>query len=148
MHNADTTNSETLSFIIIIDTPRQPENVSATALNSTIIELTWMEPHDNNAPITGYIVQYQQPQFLGGQEINKTLLSESKLTIIVKLIIVELHPGTIYTFTVEARNKLGIGERSTGASARTLEERKPSLIVFHNTINCNNLTYLIAQISL
>ena len=89
-----------------------------------------MEPHDNNAPITGYIVQYQQPQFLGGQEINKTLLSEPKLTIIVKLIIVELHPGTIYTFTVEAHNNLGIGERSMGASARTLEERKPSLIIY------------------
>ena len=107
------------TITITIDTPGQPQDLSAVVLNSTAIELTWTEPHDNNAPITGYIVQYQQPLFLGGNEVNRTLPPEPEITVLV-----ELHPGTTYVIIVKAFNNVGAGNPSAQATARTFEECK------------------------
>ena len=105
-----------LSFIS--DIPQQPKNVTGVSLNSTAIQLLWTEPHDNNAPITGYVIRYKQPQFLGGGEVNLTFPPESVA------VITELHPGFKYAFTVEAFNDVGIGIPSTAAFVSTLDECK------------------------
>ena len=78
----------------------------------------WTEPHDNNALITGYVIRYEQPQFQGGQEVNQTFPPEPEVAVIIGL-----HSGLTYKFTVEAFNGIGVGNPSTEIEATTLEER-------------------------
>ena len=96
------------------------------AINSTAIELQWMEPHGNNETITAYIVRFQQPQLQGGEDVNQTFSSETK-----RAIFTELYPGVTYVFTVAAINILGIGNASAGVHVRTLDERKYSTYNIH-----------------
>ena len=103
----------------MLDTPEQPQFFSGVAINSTTILLTWIEPHDNNAPITGYVIRYQQPQFLGGSQESQTFPPDPEMAVII-----ELHPGVTYTFTVEAFNDIGTGMRSTETKVNTLDECK------------------------
>ena len=77
----------------------------------------WEEPHNNNAPITGYRVTYQQPAFLdpssGVQVVNSTVEMAD---------ITGLHPGVTYNFTVVAFNEIGDSTPSDMVSVTTLEE--------------------------
>ena len=97
------------------DRPQQPQNVRSVNVTSRSISLEWTEPHDNNAPIMGYRVMYQQPAFLGGgmQIVNSTVEMAD---------ITELHPGVTYNFTVVAFNEIGDSTPSNIAPIRTLEE--------------------------
>ena len=97
------------------DRPQQPQNVRSVNVTSRSISLEWTEPHDNNAPIMGYRVMYQQPTFLGGsvQVVNSTVEMAD---------ITGLHPGVTYNFTVVAFNEIGDSTPSNTAPVRTLEE--------------------------
>ena len=83
-----------------VNLPNQPQSLSGLAINSTTIVLTWVEPHDNNAPIQGYRIMYTQPDFLGSidEVVNVT---------VEMAIITGLHPGVTYMFTVVAFNEIG-----------------------------------------
>ena len=107
-----------LMSVYTLDTPEQPQSVLGLTLNSTAILLMWTEPHDNNAPITGYVIRYQQPQFLGGGEVSRTS-PDSDMAVIA-----DLHPGVTYTFTVEAFNGIGTGRQSSEIQVNTSDERK------------------------
>ena len=110
-----------MSVIVITfiapDRPQQPQNVRSVNIASRNISLEWTEPHDNNAPIMGYRVMYQQPAFLGGdiQIVNSTVEMAD---------ITELQPGVTYNFTVVAFNEIGDSTPSDTASIRTLKEGK------------------------
>ena len=95
--------------------PQQPQNVESVNITSRSINLVWMEPHDNNAPIMGYRVMYQEPTFRGGgvQVVNSTIEMAD---------ITGLQPGVTYNFTVVAFNEIGDSLPSNIASIRTLEE--------------------------
>ena len=97
------------------DRPQQPQNVRSVNTTSHSISLEWTEPHDNNAPIMGYGVMYQQPAFLDGsvQVVNSTVEMAD---------ITGLHPGVTYNFTVVAFNEIGDSTPSNIASIGTLEE--------------------------
>jgi hypothetical protein len=85
----------------------------------------WVEPHDNNAPILGYYVSYNQPDFATGEMmIVNTIGTMANIT--------ELYPGVTYNFTITAFNEVGNSSSSTVISFRTLEESKSLqyLIVF------------------
>ena len=76
----------------------------------------WVEPHDNNAPILGYYVSYNQPVFTGKEMvIVNTIGTMANIT--------ELYPGVVYNFTVTAFNEVG-NSSSTAIPFRTLEESK------------------------
>ena len=80
------------------------------------IALTWVEPHDNNAPIMRYEVTYMQPEFVTGEResvVNSTVEMAT---------ITGLYPGVDYTFTVTAYNGLGPSVPSAPLTVRTLEE--------------------------
>ena len=40
---------------LLSDLPETPQNLMAVNLTSRNFTLTWLEPHDNNAPIQGYM---------------------------------------------------------------------------------------------
>ena len=100
---------------LFLDRPEQPQNVTAVMVNSRSIVLEWMEPHDNNAPIVGYRVFYQQPSFVEG-DMEQANSSEEMVTI------TGLLPGVDYTFTVTAFNEIGEGVPSEPLAVRTNEE--------------------------
>ena len=74
-----------------------------------------MEPHDNNAPILGYFVLYNQPNFAGG-EIVTLNVSEQMVNV------TNLFPGFTYNFTVIAYNDIGNSTESEATPLRTLDE--------------------------
>ena len=77
----------------------------------------WVEPHDNNAPILGYYISYNQPVFVGGEMvIVNTIGTMANIT--------GLYPGVTYNFTVMAFNEVGNSSSSVVFPSRTLEESK------------------------
>ena len=66
-----------------------------------------MEPHDNNAPITGYRVSYARPVFLADGANVLTVSAGGIETVPTELFIDDLHPGVTYNFTIEAFNDIG-----------------------------------------
>ena len=80
----------------------------------------WVEPHDNNAPIQGYLVMYMEPEFVTGEQEREANISEP-----VEMVnITGLAPGVDYTFTVTAYNGIGESAPSDPLTVRTLDEGK------------------------
>ena len=100
------------------DTPERPQNITAIEVQSRYLVLTWVEPHDNNAPILGYYVLFNQPNFAGREVVvlNTTVTTAN---------VTELYPGVTYNFTVIAFNEVGNSSSSAATPIRTLEESKP-----------------------
>ena len=88
-------------------------------VTSRNLTLTWVEPHDNNAPISGYRVSYTEPDFLGGGNVTVNVTGS-----IEEAFIGGLHPGVTYSFTVVAFNDIGDSIPSDMLNEITLEERK------------------------
>ena len=103
--------------IIYIDIPEQPQNITAVETQSRYLVLTWMEPHDNNAPVLGYFVSYNQPVFAGGERVTLNVTEEM-------VNVTNLLPGVIYNFTVIAYNDIGNSAESETTPLSTLEEGK------------------------
>ncbi len=77
--------------------------------------VVWTEPHDNNAPVTNYTLDYSHPSFLGGG-------TERIHSNIVMHFISGLHPGTVYNFSIVATNEIGDSEPSDVTGLATLDE--------------------------
>ena len=88
-------------------------------VTSRNLTLTWVEPHDNNAPILGYRVSYTEPDFLGGGNVTVNVTGP-----IEEAFIGSLHPGVNYSFTVVAFNEEGDSVPSAMLYEITDEERK------------------------
>ena len=99
------------------DRPEQPQNLMAFNITSRSIALSWIEPHHNNVPITGYSISYNNPDFLGSDTVTMNSTEET-------VVITGLHPGVEYTFTVVAINSIGESVPSDEEIATTLEESK------------------------
>lgn len=98
-----------------VDVPENPKSITALEIQSRSLGLSWIEPHDNNAPIQGYFVIYVQPTFAGGERFVKS-------TSDVAITLTELFPGVAYNFTVIAYNDIGNSTESEAIHIRTLEE--------------------------
>ncbi len=83
-----------------------------------MIDLMWVEPDDNNAPIGGYQVMYMEPEFVEGERMRTVNTS------VVMATITGLSPGVDYTFTVIAYNDIGPSTPSDPLTVRTLDERR------------------------
>ena len=100
------------------DTPERPRNITAVEIQSRYLVLTWVEPHDNNAPIQGYFVFYSQPRFAGGEMMMLQ-------TVVTMVNVTELYPGVTYNFTILAFNEVGNSSSSDVTPFRTLDEGEP-----------------------
>jgi hypothetical protein len=99
----------------ISDVPERVENIIALEIQSRSLVLSWIEPHDNNAPIEGYFVFYTQPTFAGGETIINS-------TVDIVITLNELFPGVTYNFTVTAYNVIGNSTPSEVIHVNTTEE--------------------------
>ena len=102
------------------DIPERPENITALEIESRYLVLTWIEPHDNNAPVLGYLVQYNQPEFAGGLMVVVNVSEETAN-------VTDLFPGVTYNFTVIAFNEVGNSSASVVYPFTTLDEGKPKI---------------------
>ena len=85
-------------------------------MGSREVNLTWVEPHNNNAPITGYQVMYMEPEFVTGERRRVLNTSVEMATI------TGLFPGVHYMFSVKAINNIGASEPSTPLAVKTEDE--------------------------
>ena len=108
----------------ISDVPERVENIFALLIQSRSIELSWIEPHDNNAPIEGYLVLYRQPIFAGGETIVNS-------TVDVMIALNGLFPGVTYSFAVIAYNDIGNSIPSEATEIITVEEGNLTLVQFY-----------------
>ena len=110
--------------MLVADTPEQPENLTALNITSRSLVLRWVEPHHNNAPVTGYRVMYDRPDFLvgsgSGSGDGMVVLTSTNETLTLE--VTDLHPGVEYVFTVVAVNDIGDSQPSEPEVATTLEE--------------------------
>ena len=109
-----------LPVVFVAAPPEQPQNVTAADVASRGLTLMWVEPHDNNAPIQGYLVMYMEPEFVTGEREREVNISEP----VEMANITVLAPGVNYTFTVTAYNEIGESVPSDPLTVRTLEEGK------------------------
>ena len=100
--------------------------VNVTSRNLT---LTWVEPHNNNAPITGYRVSYAGPMFLPDGDNVVTVEAVGNKSVPAQLFINNLHPGATYNFTVVAFNGIGNSTPSEPLSV-TLDDEGNTLPTF------------------
>ena len=87
-------------------------------ISSRGLTLTWVEPHDNNAPISRYEVTFMQTQ-CDTEERDGEVSSTVEMTTITGL-----YPGVNYTFTVTAVNEIGPSLPSAPLTVTTEEEGK------------------------
>ena len=113
--------SNVLLLLILTDCPDQPINVQLFDVTSRDLFINWTEPHDNNAPITGYNITYQNPDCLvmapnnQPQDVTVTSMEE-------QVMITDLHPGENYGFIVIAYNDICPSIPSEPANVRTMEK--------------------------
>ena len=105
----------------ITDCPDEPINVGLFDVTSRDLFINWTEPHDSNAPVTGYNITYQNPDCLvmapNNQPRDVTVTSMEE-----QAMINDLHPGENYSFIVIAINDICPSVPSTPVSVRTMEE--------------------------
>ena len=92
--------------------------MTVVGIGSREVNLTWVEPHDNNAPITGYQVTYMAPGFVIGDR-NRVVMVNTPIEMAT---IADLFPGVNYTFRVIAINDIGPSLASDPLTVRTMEE--------------------------
>ena len=97
----------------IADTPEQPINVRVTDFTAFSVALAWVEPHDNNAPISDYII-YIDSVGTDPTEVRANASVEA-------FNVTGLRPFVNYSLTVAAENDEGIGLRSTPVVQQTSE---------------------------
>ena len=108
-----------LSLPLLLAVPEIPINLTFNDLTSCSLKLSWVEPHDNNAPVLNYFVVYTDPNFLGAAVVTLSVNGPDPPE---ELFIDNLHPGVTYSFTVFGNNEEGNGSSSQPLSVRTLEE--------------------------
>jgi protein tyrosine phosphatase len=130
-----------VALVLVQAVPDEPINLTATNVTSRNLTLSWVEPHDNNAPISGYYVFYNLPDFFGSNEV--TLITGTS----EMLFIDDLHPGETYNFTVIAFNEEGNSSRSLPLSVLMLEEVPSGFPQDLNSTTINDTAILVSWAS-
>ena len=102
-------------MIIPLDRPEMPVIVDAVNITSDSLILQWAEPHDNNAPLLGYTIEYYT------QNISQYSFQIAPQT---SHLVTGLLPAVTYNFVLVAYNIIGNSLPSLGINVTTLEAGK------------------------
>ncbi|KAE8623296.1 hypothetical protein XENTR_v10005557 [Xenopus tropicalis] len=86
----------------LIDKPDPPQDLELTEPSVRSVRLTWVPGDDNNSPITGFIVQFEEDRHQPGTWHNLASVPAN-----VNSVILQLSPYVNYQFRVLALNELG-----------------------------------------
>ncbi|XP_072336195.1 neurofascin homolog (chicken) a isoform X2 [Scyliorhinus torazame] len=92
---------------VLKDRPEPPRDLELTDPTDRTIRLTWIPGDDNNSPITGFIVQFEENTFEPRKWHNLTRIPGN-----INSAVLELSPYVNYQFRVIAVNKVGEGAPS------------------------------------
>ncbi|XP_044590201.1 tyrosine-protein phosphatase Lar isoform X7 [Cotesia glomerata] len=103
------------------DVPGNPQDVTATALNSTTIRVEWKPPrvNDQNGVIRGYHVHIQEVAEEGKDLLNEPIRQDVHEEGVHAINVTNLQPDTKYYVQVAALTRKGDGDRSLPVHVRT-----------------------------
>ncbi|XP_040193513.1 neurofascin isoform X15 [Rana temporaria] len=90
------------AYLTILDKPDSPMDLELTDLAERSVRLTWTPGDDNNSPITGFIVQFEEDRYQAGKWHNLASVPGN-----VNSALLRLSPYVNYQFRVLAINDLG-----------------------------------------
>ncbi|XP_064421809.1 immunoglobulin superfamily DCC subclass member 4 [Latimeria chalumnae] len=106
-----------LSVIVREGLPSAPKSVSAVALTSSVVLVSWERPEYNSKQIIGFSLHYQRA--LGTNNVEYQFAVNNDTT---ELQVKDLEPNTNYTFYVVAYSQLGASRTSNSVTVQTLED--------------------------
>ena len=108
-----------MSSIFATAPNNSPQNVNATSLTSTTIDVSWEEvpPANRNGIITRYEVMYEPLETFG-----ERLISETRNTSNLSIVLDGLHPFVEYNVSVRAYTSAGSGPPSDDIAETTLQD--------------------------
>ncbi|XP_069489231.1 neurofascin isoform X9 [Ambystoma mexicanum] len=90
------------AYLTVQDKPDRPRDLELTDLAERSVRLTWIPGDDNNSPITGFIVQFEEDQIQAGTWHTLVTLPGN-----VNSAVLPLAPYVNYQFRVLAVNEVG-----------------------------------------
>ncbi|XP_053310320.1 neurofascin isoform X8 [Spea bombifrons] len=90
------------AYLTIQDKPDPPMDLELTDLAERSVRLTWVPGDDNNSPITGFIIQFEENRYQSGTWHNLASVPGNVNTAVLRL-----SPYVNYQFRVLALNELG-----------------------------------------
>ncbi|XP_074384200.1 neurofascin isoform X18 [Zonotrichia albicollis] len=90
------------AYLTVLARPDQPRDLELTDLAERSVRLTWIPGDDNNSPITGYVVQFEEDRFQPGVWHDHSRYPGS-----VNSAVLSLSPYVNYQFRVIAVNDVG-----------------------------------------
>ena len=108
-------------FICIwLGCPDEPTNVQIFNVSSRSLTISWNKPYDNNDPITGYNISYENPDCL--VNVNNVTQNVTVSSVEEQVMITGLYPGEVYTFIIIAINNICLSQASLPVDVNTMEE--------------------------
>ncbi|XP_072258723.1 immunoglobulin superfamily DCC subclass member 3 [Pyxicephalus adspersus] len=106
--------------------PGPPQNVTATTISSTSIQVSWSEPLENTQEIIGYVVHICKTEDPVQMEYQEAVSKDT-----FQQIVTDLEPSTTYNFYIKAYTSRGASKASTTVVQSTLGEvpAVPSLYI-------------------
>ncbi|XP_035675629.1 neuronal cell adhesion molecule-like isoform X2 [Branchiostoma floridae] len=108
----------------VIDVPEPPMNLQLSNQADSSVTLSWNVGSDNNSPIEGYTIQYEENRMMPG-EWQEMKVIDGKDILTADL---DLNPWLTYQFRVTARNKVGESEPSDATEGYTTPAAAPSSV--------------------
>ncbi len=109
-------------MFLISDKPDPPKSVSIDECGSATASISWLPGNENNDMVIEYLVYF-----------NTTFDDQGEFHLHIKpprdrtYARIRLSPWANYTFHVQARNSLGISDRSVFSSVCTTQPEKPTI---------------------
>ncbi|XP_077323843.1 immunoglobulin superfamily DCC subclass member 3-like [Lithobates pipiens] len=118
--------SARLSVIWAEGLPGAPQDITATTISSTSIQVSWSEPLENTQEIIGYVVHIRKAEDPIQMEYQEAVSKDT-----IQHIVTDLEPSTTYSFYIKAYTSRGASKASTTVVQRTLGEvpAVPSLYI-------------------
>ncbi|XP_066283653.1 neuronal cell adhesion molecule-like isoform X3 [Branchiostoma lanceolatum] len=108
----------------VIDVPEPPLNLQLSNQADVSVTLSWDMGNENNSPIEGYTIQYQENRLMPG-EWQEMKVIDGRDTLTADL---DLNPWLNYEFRVTARNKVGESEPSDATERYTTPAAAPNAV--------------------
>ncbi|KAM6435005.1 immunoglobulin superfamily DCC subclass member 3-like [Liasis olivaceus] len=127
--------SARLAVALSKDLPSSPEGVEATALSTTSIRVSWLEPsRDVTEAIIGYVLHIRKAGESDSRELQEAV---SKSTF--QHVFTNLEPSTTYSIYLKAYSPLGASQDSQSILATTLGSIPAAVGFFTKILNVSTI---------